>query len=162
MDPVDNLAQSLLVGLVICSVMSDGYIMVKNVFHDKKTIENAEYCKDLLKVVTSYGLDKYKKTEDGKIIVEDEKKEPEVKQDIEKEIKREKPQEPLTEFTKGEFSESVPTVLTPWEQRGMTKEEYEQYRQKKKREKEQKEMEIERHERKSLKKEKNKSFPMHK
>lgn len=152
MDPVDNLAQSLLVGLVICSVMSDGYIMVKNVFHDKKTVENAEYCKDLLKVVTSYGLDKYKKTEDGKIIVEDEKKqkEPEVKQDIEKEIKREKDTEKTQE------------PQTPWEQRGMTKEEYEQYKLKKKREKEQREMEIDKHERKLLKKEKNKSFPMHK
>ena len=31
MDPVDNLAQSLLVGLVICSAMSDGYIMIKNI-----------------------------------------------------------------------------------------------------------------------------------
>lgn len=148
MDPVDNLAQSLLVGLVICSVMSDGYIVVRNMFHDKKTVENAEYCKDLLKVVTSYGLDKYKKTEDGKIIVEDEKKiEPEIKQ--EPEIKKEK--------------EKDITTITPWEQRGITKEEYEQYRLKKKREKErEKEMEIERQERKSLKKEKNKSFPMHK
>lgn len=153
MDPVDNLAQSLLVGLVICSVMSDGYIMAKNIFHDKKTVENAEYCKDLLKVVTSYGLDKYKKTEDGKIIVEDEKKqkEPELKQDLEKEIKREKE------------SEKSQEPQTPWEQRGMTKEEYEQYKLKKKREKEQREiMETDRQERKSSKKEKNKSFPMHK
>lgn len=140
MDPVDNLAQSLLVGLVICSAMSDGYIMVKNIFHDKKTVENAEYCKDLLKVVTSYGLDKYKKTEDGKIIVEDEKKiEPEVKEDIEikKEKEAEKPQ-------------------TPWEQRGMTKEEYEQYKIKKRQKKEREQ------EQKPTKKEKNKSFPMHK
>ena len=153
MDPVDNLAQSLLVGLVICSVMSDGYIMVKNVFHDKKTVENAEYCKDLLKVVTSYGLDKYKKTEDGKIIVEDEKKhkETEVKEDLEGEIKREKESAKLQEL--------IPP--TPWEQRGMTKEEYDQYRLKKKQKKE-REMEIDKQEQKASKKDKTKSFPMHK
>jgi hypothetical protein len=147
MDPVDNLAQSLLVGLVICSAMSDGYIMVKNIFHDKKTVENAEYCKDLLKVVTSYGLDKYKKTEDGKIIVEDEKTKPTI--EIEKEVKKEKEPEKAQE------------PLTPWEQRGMTKEEYDQYKLKKKQKRE-REMEIDKQEQKTLKREKNKSFPMHK
>lgn len=145
MDPVDNLAQSLLVGLVICSVMSDGYIIVKNIFHDKKTVENTEYCKDLLKVVTSYGLDKYKKTEDGKIIVEDEKK-TEVKEESQIKKEKDKPEEL--------------TPMTPWEQRGMTKEEYEQYKMKK-RQKKEREREIEQ-EQKPSKREKNKSFPMHK
>ncbi len=148
MDPVDNLAQSLLVGLVLCSVMSDGYIMVKNMFHDKKTMEQMEYCQDVLKAVSSYGLDKYDKMEDGSIIVKEviqpkqtkkeeeinlSKKEDSILQKEEKEEKEEKKNKIVMKVSEKLQNE---TELTPWQQRGMTREEYEQYKMRKKREKE--------------------------
>ncbi len=148
MDPVDNLAQSLLVGLVICSVMSDGYIMVKNMFHDKKTVENLEYCQDVLKAVSSYGLDKYDKMEDGSIQVKEiiRPKEEEVQLPKEEEIIH-KEEEVISKETDHEEKKSKIVMkisekieqekeITPWEQRGMTREEYEQYRLKRRRERE--------------------------
>ncbi len=161
MDPIDNLAQSLLVGLVICSAMSDGYIMIRNMFHDQKTLENMEYCQDLLKAVSSYGLDKYKKEEDGSIIVADEIKEKE-KNETENMEKDEKEKNEIKNVEKEEenIKMKINPIQTPWEMKGMTKEEYESYKLRKKKER----SEMENKEHKSVKKEKdkNKSFPSHK
>ena len=146
MDPVDNLAQSLLVGLVICSVMSDSYIMVKNMFHDKKTKENMEYATDLLKVVSSYGLDKYDKMEDGSIQVKEiirPKEEEEVQLQKEKEIiqkeeedHEEKKEQKIVMKVSEKFQQEKEKEIPPWQQKGMTREEYEQYRLKRRRERE--------------------------
>ena len=155
MDPIDYLAQSLLIGLVICSTVSDGYIMVKNLFHDKKTLENMEYCQDVLKAVSSYGLDKYEKGEDGSIVVSDEQKE--------KEKEKEKEETNPIQKTDNIVSENIQmkttpiSTIPPWEAKGMTKEEYELYRMRKKKER----AENENREHKS-KKDKSKSFPSHK
>ena len=158
MDPIDNLAQSLLIGLVICSTMSDGYIMIKNLFHDKKTLENMEYYQDVLKAVSSYGLDKYEKEEDGSIIVADQKTEKKEQTEEIKQTNKIEKEEMIKENIKMKTTQLQ--IPTPWEAKGMTKEEYDLYKMKKKKER----SDIENREHKSIKKdkEKHKSFPNHK
>jgi hypothetical protein len=74
-DPIDNLAQSFLIGLVICSTISDGYIMFKNYINDKETKKNVEYYSDVISAVSSVVFNKCEKNDDGTLIIETEQKE---------------------------------------------------------------------------------------
>ncbi len=69
-DPIDNLAQSFLVGLVICSTLSDGYILFQKYMNDKKFQKNIEYYSDVFNAVTSFGLNKHTESDDGSIIID--------------------------------------------------------------------------------------------
>lgn len=69
-DPIDNLAQSFLVGLVICSTLSDGYILFQKYMNDKKFQKNIEYYSDVFNAVTSFSLNKHTESDDGSIIID--------------------------------------------------------------------------------------------
>jgi hypothetical protein len=103
-DPIDNLAQSFLIGLVLCSALSDGYLFLQNMSKNK----NMEYYKDVYQAVTSFSLQKYEEKEDGCIIITDDSIKQEDSKEVEnKEIKKEEIKEvEIKEMKKEEIKET--------------------------------------------------------
>ncbi len=107
-DPIDNLAQSFLIGLVLCSALSDGYIFLQNMSKDK----NMEYYKDVYQAVTSFSLQKYEEKEDGCIVITDDSiKQEDLKEVENKEIKKEEMKETKVEEDKSKEILSTPIQM---------------------------------------------------
>jgi hypothetical protein len=138
-DPIDNLAQSFLIGLVLCSALSDGYIFLQNMSKDK----NMEYYKDVYQAVTSFSLQKYEETDDGSILIVSDTKEEtkkEMKEDkIEKEIEIEKQETSQEELIQETVSSNPIKIHIEPIFENSTKEENPEKKKEKKRNKEMKE-----------------------
>ncbi len=59
MDPTDNLAQSFLIGLVFCSLISDVYIGVHSIIKNEDIKKKIHYISDVVSAITSFSLKKY-------------------------------------------------------------------------------------------------------
>ncbi len=73
MDPTDNLAQSFLIGLVFCSLISDVYIGVNSFINNDELKKNITYVNDVIHAVSSFSLNKYEELNDGSICISNEK-----------------------------------------------------------------------------------------
>lgn len=105
-DPIDNLAQSFLIGLVICSTISDGYIMLKNYMNDKETQKNVEYYTDVMSAVSSVVFNKCEKKDDGTIIIEQNEIETKIEQNESSKKEINENENIINELSKNEINEN--------------------------------------------------------
>ena len=71
-DYINNLAFSFFSGLVICSLLSDSYIILNNFFKNNYIKKKINYIKNLYKIFISLASNSFKNDEEGNIIIEDE------------------------------------------------------------------------------------------
>lgn len=68
---INNLAFTFFSGLVICSILSDSYIIINNILNNNYIKKKISYCKKLYKIIIGLSFNFYKRDEEGNIIIED-------------------------------------------------------------------------------------------
>jgi hypothetical protein len=76
-DNVDNLALAFFTSLVACSILSDSYIVANNFFKNNYIKKRLSYVKKIYKVINAVVRNNYKKDNDGNIMLDEVKIEPE-------------------------------------------------------------------------------------
>ncbi len=119
MDYTDNLAQSFLIGLVFCSVLSDVYIGVHSIFNNEDLKKKINYYQDVVSAVSSFSLNKYEENDDGSIYIENNVNKNKDKNQFKEKIKIEKENKDVhfqQEIIKEEFkNNNIENVLNALE-----------------------------------------------
>jgi len=84
-DTIDNIAQSIFITLIFCSLVSDSYIMFDNFLKNNYIQKKLHYCNKIYKIIIGLSFNNYKKDKNGNIIISDE--EIQEKKTIKKNIK---------------------------------------------------------------------------
>jgi len=73
-DNINNLAFSFFSGLVICSIVSDSYIIFNNFLKNNYIKKKLNYCKKIYKIIIGLSFNSFKNDDNGNIIIEDYQK----------------------------------------------------------------------------------------
>jgi hypothetical protein len=68
-DTINNLAFSFFSGLVICSLLSDSYIILNNFLKNNYIKKKIDYYKNIYRIIVGLSLNSFKNDQDGNIII---------------------------------------------------------------------------------------------